>query len=158
MNQEEKDLGWMAQAIELARRAGNAGEVPIGAVIVQDGKCIGEGWNRPIAANDPSAHAEIEALRAAGAHEKNYRLPGATLIVTLEPCLMCLGAMLHARVARLVFGASDPKLGGAARLRRWAASGAFNHRLAVRRGLRRDECAALLRDFFRSRRQSRRPD
>ena len=125
---------------------------------MRDGRIIGRGSNRPRRRNDPTAHAEIVALRAAARAAGNYRLPGTTLVVTLEPCLMCLGAMLHARVARLVYGASDPKLGGATRVRRWASSGAFNHQLTVRRAVRQEACAALLRDFFRSRRQSRRPD
>ena len=145
-------------ALRLARRAAAVGEVPIGAVVMRDGVIIGRGWNRPRRRHDPTAHAEIVALRAAARAAGNYRLPGTTLVVTLEPCLMCLGAMLHARVARLVYGASDPKLGGATRVRRWAASGVFNHHFAIRGGVRREACAALLREFFRSRRQSRRPD
>lgn len=154
MNQEEKDLGWMAQAIELARRAGNAGEVPIGAVIVQDGECIGEGWNRPIASNDPSAHAEIEALRAAGARQKNYRLPGATMYVTLEPCAMCAGAIVHARLKRVVYGAADPKAGAAGSVFDLLRSKSLNHRARVDAGVLEADCAELLQEFFRARRQA----
>lgn len=144
----------MAQAIELARRAGNAGEVPIGAVVVQDEQCIGEGWNRPIAANDPSAHAEIEALRAAGAHENNYRLPGATLYVTLEPCVMCAGAIVQARLKRVVFGAADPKAGAAGSVFDLLRSKSLNHRARVDGGVLEPECAELLQEFFRARRQA----
>ena len=143
----------MAQAIELARRAGNAGEVPIGAVIVQDGECIGEGWNRPIAANDPSAHAEIEALRAAGTRQRNYRLPEATLYVTLEPCSMCAGAIVQARLKRVVYGAADPKAGAAGSVFDLLQSKYLNHRARVDGGVLEADCAALLEEFFRARRQ-----
>lgn len=152
MNREEKDLGWMAQAIELARRAGNAGEVPIGAVVVLDGKCIGEGWNRPIAANDPSAHAEIEALRAAGAHEHNYRLPGATMYVTIEPCAMCAGAIVNARIAGLVYGAIDPRAGGVDTIFQICTSSSLNHQVEVTSGVMAEECRNLMQQFFRVRR------
>src|SRR6185369_15359488 len=104
-----EDLAFMRRALELAQRAQAEGEVPVGAVVVQEGRIVGEGWNRPIAAADPTAHAEIQAMRAAAAALKNYRLTGATLYVTLEPCDMCLGAMFHARLARAVYGATDPK-------------------------------------------------
>jgi tRNA(adenine34) deaminase len=154
MNQDEKDLGWMAQAIELARRAGNAGEVPIGAVIVEDGECIGEGWNRPIASNDPSAHAEIEALRTAGAQKKNYRLPGATMYVTIEPCVMCAGAIVHARLKRVVYGAADPKAGAAGSVFDLLRSKSLNHRAKVDGGVLEADCAELLQEFFKARRQA----
>src|SRR6185369_12249555 len=104
-----EDLAFMRRALELAQRAQAEGEVPVGAVVVHEGRIVGEGWNRPISASDPTAHAEIQALRAAAAALKNYRMPGATLYVTLEPCDMCLGAMFHARIARTVYGANDPK-------------------------------------------------
>src|SRR5271154_2192247 len=107
------DEEWMSRAIELARRADAAGEVPVGAVVVVDGQCIAEGWNRPVGNSDPTAHAEILALRAAGAARGSYRLAGATLYVTLEPCPMCMTAMVHARISRLVFGAWDPRQGAA---------------------------------------------
>lgn len=154
MNQAEKDLGWMAQALDLARRAGNTGEVPVGAVVVQDNECIGAGWNRPIAANDPSAHAEIEALRAAGAKLGNYRMPEATLYVTLEPCCMCAGAIVQARLRRVVFGAADPKAGAAGSVFNLLQSDALNHRARVEGGVLETDCAAMLQDFFRARRQA----
>ena len=107
------DIRFMRRALALARHAEAADEVPVGAVVVQDGEVTGEGWNQPIRSNDPSAHAEMVALRAAAARNKNYRLPGATLYVTLEPCAMCAGAIVHARIARVVYGAADPKAGAA---------------------------------------------
>ena len=142
----------MRRALDLADRAGAAGEVPVGAVVVLDERVVGEGWNRPIAERDPSAHAEIIALREAGATVGAYRLPGAALYVTLEPCPMCVGAMIHARVQRVVFGARDPKtgaLGGAMALHEHAS---HNHRLSVTGGVLADTCAKRLRSFFRERR------
>ena len=147
-----KDIHWMQHALALARRAEAEGEVPVGAVVVREGQLLGEGWNRPISDSDPTAHAEIVALRAAARAVGNYRLPGAMLYVTLEPCLMCAGAMVHARIERLVFGAGDPKRG--------AAGGRFdafdmpwlNHRVTVEGGVLAAECADLLRAFFRRRR------
>jgi len=130
----------MRRALELARRAEAEGEVPVGAVVVVDGKVAGEGWNRPIAASDPTAHAEIQALRAAAQALKNYRMPGAVLYVTLEPCEMCLGAMFHARIGRAVFGASDPK------------KKVLKSQTAVEGGLLADECGRLLSGFFAARR------
>jgi tRNA(adenine34) deaminase len=146
------DEHWIRQALLLARRAEAAGEVPVGAVVVQDDAVIGEGWNHPIGSHDPTAHAEIQALRAAGAALGNYRLNGCTLYVTLEPCPMCVGAMIHARIARLVYGASDPKTG--------AAGGAFdllnapqhNHRIETTAGVLADECGVQLKSFFQTRR------
>jgi tRNA(adenine34) deaminase len=144
----------MRRALALARRAEAEGEVPVGAVLVRDGEAIGEGWNRPIASQDPTAHAEILALREAALRVGNYRLPGSTLYVTLEPCVMCAGAIVHARVARLVFGAADPK-GGAAggRFDLLPSDQRFNHRTACDGGLLAEECAELLRAFFRRRRK-----
>src|SRR5687767_8706760 len=113
MNSRLLDEDWMRRALGLARHAEEAGEVPVGAIVVLKGEIIGEGWNHPIRSNDPSAHAEMVALRAAAANLRNYRLPGATLYVTLEPCAMCAGAIVHARVDRVVFGAADPKTGAA---------------------------------------------
>jgi tRNA(adenine34) deaminase len=147
---DEADL-WMRRAIRLARAAARRGEVPIGAVVVRDGQLIGSGGNRSIAARDPTAHAEIVALRRAGRRLGNHRLPGTTLYVTLEPCLMCLGAMTHARISALVFGASDPKV-GAISSRGSAHPAGLNHRFATRGGVREAECASILRDFFRARR------
>ncbi len=143
---------FMQRAIALAQQAAAADEVPVGAVVVLDGQIIGQGHNQPIATHDPSGHAEIIALRDAGRRVGAYRLPEATLYVTLEPCPMCVGAMIHARVAQVVFGASDPKTG--------ACGGAFslhqepshNHRLQVTGGVEAETCGALLRDFFRKRR------
>ncbi len=142
----------MKRALDLARKAGAVGEVPVGAVLVKDGVVVGEGWNRPVSAHDPTAHAEIGALRAAGAELGNYRLVDTTLYVTLEPCAMCAGALVHARVARVVYGAVDPKTGAAGSVFDTLISPRHNHRVAVSAGILADEAAELLRTFFRSRR------
>lgn len=143
----------MSQALVLARHAGEQGEVPVGAVLVRDGEVIGRGWNQPILRHDPTAHAEIMALRDAGAGQQNYRLPGSTLYVTLEPCPMCAGAIVHARVARVVFGASDPRSGAAGSVFDLLPSDQrFNHRTEVTGAVMAEECAELLRSFFRARR------
>ncbi len=134
------DEQYMQRALELARRAEEEGEVPIGALVVLDDEILGEGWNRPIAANDPTAHAEIQAMRAAASHTKNYRLTGATLYVTLEPCDMCVGAMFHARVARAVYGATDPK------------KLVLKNQVRVEGGVLAAECGAVLSKFFAARR------
>ena len=134
------DETFMRRAIELAKRAAGEGEVPVGCVVVMDGRIVGEGWNRPIAACDPTAHAEIQAMRAAAGALRNYRLPGATLYVTLEPCEMCLGAMFHARIARTVYGAVDPK------------KKILKPQTVVEGGVLAAECGALLTDFFAARR------
>ena len=141
----------MGAALRLARAAGRRGEVPVGAVVVAGGRIAGRGRNRPIESSDPTAHAEIVALRRAARQARNYRLTGATLYVTLEPCLMCLGAMVHARIGRLVYGAPDPKVGATSWLRGRRAGG-LNHRIEVSGGVRAPECAALLKEFFRARR------
>ena len=146
------DAYWMHKALELAARAEAEGEVPVGAVLVRDGACIGEGWNRPIGTHDATAHAEINALRDAGRRTGNYRLPGATLYVTLEPCVMCAGAIVHARVARVVFGADDPKTGAAGSRFDTLVSDRHNHIVQVQRGLSAEESGAVLRRFFRARR------
>jgi tRNA(adenine34) deaminase len=146
------DRTYMDRALELAHRAEAAGEVPVGAVVVFDDQIIGEGWNQPIGAHDPSAHAEMVAMRAAAKHMKNYRLPGTTLYVTLEPCAMCVGAIIHARVARVVFGAFDPKTGAAGSVFPLLASDKFNHRVEVTGGLMEEQCGEILRNFFQSRR------
>lgn len=146
------DVEWMQKAIELAQRAEAAGEVPVGALVVRDGKLLGEGWNRPIAAHDPTAHAEILALRAAADAAVDYRLGGATLYVTLEPCPMCAAAIVHARVSRLVFGAWDPRQGAAGSAFNLVGSDAMNHRVDSFGGVLSDECGALLRRFFAGRR------
>jgi tRNA(adenine34) deaminase len=142
----------MREALGLAEEAGARGEVPVGAVVVKDGEVIGRGSNRPIGQNDPTAHAEIVALREAAARLGNYRLPGCELYVTLEPCAMCVGAMLHARLARVVFGAPDPKTGACGGALDLAGTGAINHQTAFQGGLLADESAGLLRRFFAARR------
>jgi tRNA(adenine34) deaminase len=146
------DEKFMRRALELAREAQAAGEVPVGAVIVRDGEIVAEGWNRPIGTCDPTAHAEIIALRAAGAVLHTYRLTDTTLYVTLEPCPMCAGAMVHARVRRLVFGATDPRAGAAGTVFNVVQHPALNHRMECTGGLLAEECGTLLRDFFVARR------
>ena len=146
------DAAFMRRAIELARRGEEEGEVPVGAVLVAGGAIVGEGWNRPIAAADPTAHAEIQALRAASAALRNYRLIDSTLYVTLEPCPMCVGAIFHARVRRVVFGARDPKTGAAGSVVDLFAEGKLNHHATVEGGLLADECGELLRRFFAAKR------
>ncbi len=154
----ERDPYWMRRALELAQRAAAAGEVPVGAVLVLDHEAIGEGWNLPISRCDPTAHAEIMALRAAAARLGNYRLVNSTLYVTLEPCAMCAGAMIHARVGRLVFGATDPRAGAAGSVFNILQSEQLNHRAEVIGGILAEECGAVLRDFFRARRVKPDPD
>ncbi len=146
------DVEWMRKAIALAKRAEAMGEVPVGALVVRDGTLLGEGWNRPISLHDPTAHAEILALRASGAAVADYRLGGATLYVTLEPCPMCAAAIAHARIARLVFGAWDPRQGAAGSAFDLVASEAMNHRVDALGGVLSAECGALLRGFFAGRR------
>lgn len=147
------DTHWMRYALELAQRAAEAGEVPVGAVLVRDDAVLGEGWNRPIGEHDPSAHAEIQALRAAGQRVGNYRLPGSMLYVTLEPCVMCAGAIVQARVAQVIYGAPDPKAGACGSVFDLLPSdGRFNHRTEVRGGLLAEACGDVLRAFFRARR------
>jgi tRNA(Arg) A34 adenosine deaminase TadA len=149
-----EDVRWMRRALELAVHARDAdGEVPVGAVLVLDGDIVGEGWNRNITLNDPSAHAEIGALRDAGQRLGNHRFPDATLYVTLEPCAMCAMALVHARVARVVYAATDPKTGAAGSVFDTLTSDRHNHRIEVQGGLLADESATLLRDFFRARRK-----
>jgi tRNA(adenine34) deaminase len=147
-----EDDHWMQRALALARQASEAGEVPVGAVLVREGLLLGEGWNQPIRANDPTAHAEIAALRAAAQATRNYRLAGSTLYVTIEPCAMCAGALIHARVARLVFGAREPRAGAVASNLCLLESPFLNHRVGWEEGLCAEEAAELLRGFFRARR------
>jgi tRNA(adenine34) deaminase len=142
----------MDEALALARAAGARGEVPVGAVVVRAGAVIGRGGNAPIAASDPTAHAEIAALREAARTLGNYRLPGCELYVTIEPCLMCAGAILHARIARLVFGARDPKTGACGSVIDVFAEPRLNHHATVVAGVRADACGALLSTFFAARR------
>jgi tRNA(adenine34) deaminase len=146
------DVAFMARALELARLAEAAGEVPVGAVIVRDGEIIAEGWNRPISTDDPTAHAEIMAMRAAGAALGTYRLTGTTLYVTLEPCAMCASAMVHARIGRLVFAATDPRAGAAGSVFNIVQHPALNHRIECTGGVLAEECGSLLRQFFQARR------
>jgi len=146
---------WMQHALHLARQGAEAGEVPVGAVLVLDDQVIGEGSNNPITACDPTAHAEILALRAAAQQQQNYRLVGSTLYVTIEPCTMCVGALVHARVGRVVFGAREPRAGAicsAFALLDGTAAASYNHRVVWTGGVLEEECAALLTTFFRARR------
>lgn len=142
----------MRRALALAGKAREAGEVPVGAVVVVDGEIVGEGWNHPVGSHDPTAHAEMQAIREAGHRIGNYRLVGANLYVTLEPCAMCAGAMVHARIARLVYGAADPKTGAAGSVFDIVRSPLLNHQVRVDGGVMAEECGDLLREFFRSRR------
>jgi tRNA(adenine34) deaminase len=148
----ERDEHWMRRALALADRAAEEGEVPVGAVVVRGDELLGEGWNRVIGESDPSAHAEIRALRAAAAREGNYRLPGTTLYVTLEPCTMCAGALVHARVRRLVFAALEPKAGVICSNGAVLDDAFLNHRVEWRGQVLEDESARRLQDFFRARR------
>lgn len=149
---EDNDLDWMAEALKEAALAEAAGEVPVGALVVLNDVIIGRGHNSPIALHDPTAHAEIQALREAARTLGNYRLVGATLYVTVEPCLMCMGALLHARVSRVVFGCHDAKFGAAGSLYDLAADERLNHRVAVTAGVAADESRELLQRFFQQRR------
>ena len=146
------DQTHMRRALDLARRAAEEGEVPVGAVVVAGAEVLGEGWNRPIAASDPTAHAEIQAMRAAAARLGNYRLTNATLYVTLEPCPMCVGAIFHARIRRVVFGAKDPKTGAAGSAIDLFQDERLNHHALLESGLLAEECGALLKQFFAARR------
>lgn len=146
------DEYWMAQALALAKQGAQSGEVPVGAVLVKADEAIGEGWNRPIGLHDASAHAEIVALRAAGEQLNNYRLTDTTFYVTLEPCLMCVGAMIHARVTRLVYGATDPKGGAVISLMRGFEIEGLNHCVEAVGGVMAEACGELLKEFFQARR------
>ena len=148
------DVDFMGRALELAAQAADRQEVPVGAVVVKDGRVIGEGWNRPIGDRDPTAHAEIVAMRDAARHVQNYRLAGAILYVTLEPCPMCIGAALNARLARVVFGAWDAKAGACGSVFDLPREPKLTHRLDVFGGVCSERCGALLRDFFAKRRGS----
>ncbi len=150
--QAELDRQFMQQALDQAKLAAVAGEVPVGAVLVRDGQVISTGFNQPISNSDPSAHAEMMTLRAAALEESNYRLPGTTLYVTLEPCTMCAGAMLHARVDRVVFGATDPKTGAAGSVLNVFSEKQINHQTQVEGGIMSEECGQILRNFFKERR------
>lgn len=151
----QNDEYWMRYALELAKRAWEQGEVPVGAVLVQGDKVIGEGWNRPIGQHDPTAHAEIMALRQGGKVLENYRLLDTTLYVTLEPCVMCAGAMVHGRITRLVYGAKDEKTGAAGSLLDVIGHPGMNHQIQIDCGVLAEECAGMLSDFFRMRREQK---
>lgn len=146
----------MREALQLAQQAAAVGEVPVGAVLVRDDAIIGRGYNSPISGSDPSAHAEIQAIRNAALAVGNYRLPDTTLYVTIEPCTMCVGAIVHARVGRVVFGATEPKAGVAMSNDCLFDSPYFNHRVSVEGGVLAEECASLMSDFFRRRREQKR--
>lgn len=147
-----QDIAFMQRALMLAREGEQRGEVPVGAVLVREGEIVGEGFNAPISQHDPTAHAEVVALREAAAKAGNYRLDNTTLYVTLEPCTMCVGALVHARVARVVFAASEPKAGSLVSARRQLDSGYYNHVFRFQGGLLAEEAGAMLSDFFRRRR------
>ncbi|SIS07086.1 tRNA-adenosine deaminase [Aquipseudomonas alcaligenes] len=147
-----QDERFMREALELARQGAERGEVPVGAVLVQDGEVIGRGFNCPISTSDPSAHAEMVAIRAAAAAVQNYRLPGSTLYVTLEPCSMCAGLIVHSRIARVVYGTTEPKAGVAVSRGQFFSQDFLNHRVLIEGGLLAQECSEMLSAFFKARR------
>jgi tRNA(Arg) A34 adenosine deaminase TadA len=149
----EDDAAWMEQALEQARQAAVAGEVPVGALVIKDGKILGRGQNRNLRENDPTAHAEIIALRQAAAAVGNHRLTACVLFSTIEPCSMCAGALVHARIGRLVYGATDPKAGAAGSVIEVVNHPQLNHKMEVKAGVLAGKCAEILQDFFRSRRE-----
>ncbi|NOQ93660.1 MAG: tRNA adenosine(34) deaminase TadA [Methylophaga sp.] len=149
----KNDQYWMAHALTLAKQAEQQGEVPVGAVIVRDGELLGEGWNQPISSHDPTAHAEIQALRNACNKVENYRLPESTLYVTLEPCIMCAGAIVHARIDRVVYATKEPKTGAVGSCFDIFNTQQLNHYVHCEHGILADESSELLRHFFQSRRQ-----
>jgi len=151
----ESDTFWMQHALKLANRAESEGEVPVGAVIVYNNEIIGEGWNRPIIDNDPTAHAEVMALRAAAKKINNYRLLDTTLYVTLEPCIMCTGAIIHSRVKRVVYGAKDSKAGAVESAFTILGTDCLNHQVDVDGGILADGCGQILTDFFRKKRKEK---
>ncbi len=153
---DQNDIRWMRRALELAHQAASEQEVPVGAVIVREGEVLGEGYNQPIVACDPTCHAEIVALRAACAHERNYRIPGSTLYVTVEPCSMCAGAILHARVDRVVFGAVEPKAGAVVSAQQFFDQPFVNYAVSYEGGCLAQECSELMSGFFEKRRAAKR--
>ena len=144
---------WMREALILAQQVAEADEVPVGAIVVHNGEIIGRGFNQPIRSCDATAHAEIVAIRSASQFRNNYRLPGTTVYVTIEPCTMCLGAMIHARVDRLVFGATEPRAGAVVSQGSLLEAGHFNHQLSFIDGVLAEECSSLMQSFFRNRRK-----
>jgi len=153
-NFSEQDHQFMCQALALAQQAAELGEVPVGAVIVVDGQVMGEGYNQPIATHDPTAHAEVVAIRQAAQKLQNYRLENSTLYVTLEPCTMCVGALIHARISRVVFATTEPKSGSLVSARKQLETGYYNHVFKFEGGLLADEASKQLSDFFRARREA----
>ena len=151
----DSDISWMQQALIQAQLAADQDEVPVGAVVVLDGKIIGEGYNQPISGSDPTAHAEIMALRAAAKKTGNYRLPGATLYVTIEPCTMCIGAMVHARIDRLVYGALEPKAGMVESQLNLIKQPCYNHQIETCGGVLAEPCSQIISDFFQRRRREK---
>ncbi len=149
------DEKWMKMALKAAQAAADQGEVPVGAIIVHDNTLIAAAGNSPIGQNDPTAHAEIRAIRIASRHLDNYRLPGSTLYVTLEPCIMCIGAIIHARIDRLVFGATDPKTGAVESIYQIGTDARLNHLPQITKGVLEKECSALLKNFFSAKRKQR---
>ena len=150
------DEDWMRHALTLANKAAELDEVPVGAVLVKDDQLLAEGWNQPISHNDPTAHAEIMAIRKASRIIENYRLPGSTLYVTIEPCSMCAGAIVHARISRVVFGAFEPRAGAAGSVINLLQNEQFNHQVEITSGLLAEECGQILKDFFAQKRRARR--
>lgn len=153
--QEQEDARWMRRCLELAEQAADFGEVPVGAVVVRDNEILGDGFNQPVTKSDPSAHAEIQALRAAAENVGNYRLPGATLYVSVEPCTMCTGALVHARISRLVFGAMEPRAGVIVSRLKLLDQNFYNHRVEYQYGCLAEDSSTLLKSFFRQRRQDK---
>ncbi len=149
------DEKWMRYALTLAHKAAELGEVPVGAVLVRDDQLLSEGWNQPIISHDPTAHAEIMAIRHAAVSEKNYRLPGTTLYITIEPCSMCAGAIIHSRISRVVFGASEPRAGAAGSVINLLQNEQFNHKTEITSGVLAEECGQVLKDFFKIRRKAK---
>jgi tRNA(adenine34) deaminase len=149
----DKDVAWMQMALELARRAAELGEVPVGALVIKDGEILGQGHNRNLLDNDPTAHAEIVALRQAAARFGNHRLVGCEMVVTIEPCAMCAGAIVHARLARLVYGASDPKAGAVESVMQVLNHPKLNHKVQVTPGVLNDRCSEILKSFFQAKRR-----
>ena len=148
------DERWMQRALDLADEAAGFGEVPVGAVVVLDGHIVGEGCNRPISLCDPTAHAEIQAIRDAARRLGNYRMPGSALYVTIEPCTMCAGALVHARIEKLIYGAREPRSGAVVSVAELLSNPELNHRVSVRGGVLASECAAVLQKFFAQRRKT----
>lgn len=151
----EQDIVFMSRALALAQQAANMGEVPVGAVLVLDNQIIGEGYNQPIISHDPTAHAEIVAIRQAAQHLQNYRLENTILYVTLEPCTMCVGALVHARIAKVIFATTEPKAGSLVSARKQLETGYYNHLFSFEGGLLADEASKQLSDFFRGRREAK---